>query len=104
MLDITSELRETTNGVDFAEVCKNSELYRRNKELIKEASTTVPGSKDLYFPTQYSQSFSTQCMACLWKKNWSYWRNPPYNTVRFLFTVFIALLFGTIFWNVGSSR
>ncbi|KAL1831046.1 hypothetical protein ACET3Z_000697 [Daucus carota] len=104
MLDITSESREATKGVDFAQVYKKSELYRRNKELIKEASTPIPGSKDLYFPTQYSQSFYTQCMACLWKQNWSYWRNPPYNAVRFLFTVFIALLFGTIFWNVGSSR
>lgn len=104
MLDITSEAREATKGVNFAEVYKNSELYRRNKEVIKEASIPAPGSKDLYFPTQYSQSFFTQCMACLWKQNWSYWRNPPYNAVRVLFTVFIALLFGTIFWDVGSKR
>lgn len=43
-------------------------------------------------------------MACLWKQHWSYWRNPPYTAVRFLFTTFIALMFGTIFWDMGSKR
>lgn len=28
MLDITSEAREATKGINFAEVYKNSELYR----------------------------------------------------------------------------
>lgn len=79
-------------------------LIRRNKDLIKELSTPPPGSKDLYFPTQYSQYFYTQCMACLWKQRLSYWRNPPYTAVRFLFTTFIALMFGTIFWDLGTKR
>ncbi|RVW28717.1 Pleiotropic drug resistance protein 1 [Vitis vinifera] len=42
--------------------------------------------------------------ACLWKQRWSYWRNPPYTAVRFLFTTFIALLFGTMFWDLGTKR
>ncbi|XP_027181577.1 pleiotropic drug resistance protein 1-like isoform X1 [Coffea eugenioides] len=104
MLEVTSAAQEVALGIDFAEVYKNSEVYRRNKELIKELSTPVPGSKDLYFPTQYSQSFFIQCMACLWKQHLSYWRNPPYSAVRFLFTTFIALMFGTIFWDLGSKR
>ncbi|GLT80511.1 hypothetical protein SLA2020_519470 [Shorea laevis] len=104
MLEITSAAQEAAIGVNFTNIYKNSELYRRNKELIKELSSPPPGSKDLYFPTRYSQSFFTQCMACLWKQYWSYWRNPPYTAVRFLFTTFIALMFGTIFWNLGSKR
>ncbi|KAL0297339.1 UNVERIFIED_CONTAM: Pleiotropic drug resistance protein 1 [Sesamum radiatum] len=59
--------------------------------------------KNLFFPTKYSQSFLTQCIACLWKQHWSYWRNPPYTAVRFLFTTFIALIFGTMFWDLGSK-
>lgn len=74
---------------------------RRNQELIKELSTPPPGYKDLYFPTKYSQSFLTQCKACFWKQHWSYWRNPPYNAVRFLLTILIGCLFGVIFWNKG---
>ncbi|KOM41952.1 hypothetical protein LR48_Vigan04g215000 [Vigna angularis] len=83
---------------------ENSDLYRRNKALIRELSTPPAGSKDLYFPTKYSQTFFTQCMACLWKQHLSYWRNPPYSAVRLLFTTIIALLFGTIFWDIGSKR
>ncbi|RVW58195.1 Pleiotropic drug resistance protein 1 [Vitis vinifera] len=77
--------------------------HMRNKDLIKELSQPTPSSKDLYFPNQYSQSF-TQCMACLWKQRWSYWRNPPYTAVRFFFTTFIALMFGTMFWDLGTQR
>ncbi|XP_058221822.1 pleiotropic drug resistance protein 1-like isoform X3 [Rhododendron vialii] len=104
MLEVTSVAQEAAHGVNFAEVYKNSELYRRNKETIAELSTPPPGSKDLYFATQYSQSFFTQCMACLWKQHLSYWRNPPYTAVKFFFTTIIALMFGTIFWQLGSNR
>ncbi|XP_065866305.1 pleiotropic drug resistance protein 1-like [Euphorbia lathyris] len=104
MLEVSSSAQELSLGIDFAAIYKNSELFRRNKAMIDELSKPVPGSKDLYFPTQYSQSFLTQCIACLWKQRLSYWRNPPYTAVRFLFTTFIALMFGTIFWDLGSIR
>ncbi|XP_068647580.1 pleiotropic drug resistance protein TUR2-like [Aristolochia californica] len=103
MLEVTTMSQEEILGVNFTEVYKNSDLYRRNKALIKELSVPPPGSKDLYFPAQYSQPFSTQCVACLWKQQKSYWRNPPYTAVRLLFTTFIALMFGTIFWDLGSK-
>ncbi|KAJ1415870.1 P-loop containing nucleoside triphosphate hydrolase [Sesbania bispinosa] len=103
MLEVTSEAQEAALGVNFAEIYKNSDLYRRNKALIRELSTPPARSKDLYFTTQYSQSFITQCMACLWKQRLSYWRNPPYSAVRLLFTTVIAVLFGTIFWDLGSK-
>jgi len=78
-------------------------LFRRNKQLIQELGKPAPGSNDLYFSAQYSQSFLVQCLACLWKQHWSYWRNPPYTAVRFFFTVFIGLMFGTIFWDLGMK-
>ncbi|XVF24879.1 hypothetical protein REPUB_Repub13aG0165400 [Reevesia pubescens] len=103
MLEVTSTAQELSLGVDFADIYKNSDLYRRNKALIEDLSKPAPGSKELYFPTQFSQSFLTQCAACLWKQHWSYWRNPPYTAVRFLFTTVIALMFGTLFWDVGGK-
>ncbi|KAK4481902.1 hypothetical protein RD792_012814 [Penstemon davidsonii] len=103
MLEVTSSAQEMLLGFDFAEVYKNSELYRRNKALITELSTPNPGSSELYFPTEYSQSFFSQCMACLWKHHWSYWRNPPYTAVRMLYTIFLALVFGSMFWDLGSK-
>ncbi|KAJ6934324.1 pleiotropic drug resistance protein 1-like [Populus alba x Populus x berolinensis] len=103
MLEVTSLGHEAASGIDFASIYKNSELYRTNKARIQELSTPAPGSKDLFFPTQYSQSFLVQCLACLWKQHWSYWRNPSYTAVRLLFTTAIALIFGSMFWNLGSK-
>nr|QVT92329.1 ABC transporter [Salvia miltiorrhiza] len=102
MLEVTTSAQELSLGVEFADYYRKSELYTRNKALIKELSVVRPGTKDLYFPSKYSQSFLTQCFACLWKQHWSYWRNPPYTAVRFSFTTFIALIFGTMFWDLGS--
>lgn len=82
-------------------VCR---MFRSNKVLIKELSTPPPNSRDLHFSTQYSQSFFNQCIACLWKQHWSYWRNPSYSAVRLLYTAMMALVFGTIFWGLGSKR
>nr|XP_017215736.1 PREDICTED: pleiotropic drug resistance protein 1-like [Daucus carota subsp. sativus] len=103
MLEVTAASQEMILGVDFTEIYKNSDLYRRNKALIKELSTPRPGSSDLSFPTQYSQSFFVQCWACLWKQRCSYWRNTSYTAVRFLFTTAIALIFGSMFWDLGSK-
>ncbi|KQK03837.1 ABC transporter G family member 32 [Brachypodium distachyon] len=103
MLEVTSGAQEEMLGVDFCEIYRRSDLYQRNKELIEELSTPPPNSNDLNFPTQYSRSFFTQCLACLWKQKLSYWRNPSYTAVRLLFTVIIALLFGTMFWDLGTK-
>ncbi|ONM41191.1 ABC transporter G family member 40 [Zea mays] len=103
MLEVTTTSQEQILGVDFSDIYKKSELYQRNKALIKELSQPAPGSTDLHFPSKYAQSSITQCVACLWKQNLSYWRNPPYNTVRFFFTTIIALLLGTIFWDLGGK-
>ncbi|KAM0017400.1 putative ABC-type xenobiotic transporter [Helianthus debilis subsp. tardiflorus] len=104
MLEVSTSSQELALGIDFAEIYQNSELYRRNKALIAELSIPGPGTADLYFPTQYSQSFFVQCFACLWKQRQSYWRNPSYTAVRFAFTVFIAIMFGTMFWDLGGKR
>ncbi|AES81585.2 drug resistance transporter-like ABC domain protein [Medicago truncatula] len=103
MLEVTTSSKEVELRIDYAEVYKNSELYRRNKALIKELSAPAPCSKDLYFPSRYSRSFFTQCIACLWKQHWSYWRNPEYNAIRFLYSTAVAVLLGSMFWNLGSK-
>ncbi|KAK1434085.1 hypothetical protein QVD17_11003 [Tagetes erecta] len=104
MLEVSTTAQELSLGVDFTEIYRNSELYKRNKALIAELSVPRPGTQDLFFPTQYSQPFIVQCLACLWKQRWSYWRNPPYTAVRFAFTAFIAVIFGTMFWDIGGKK
>ncbi|XP_030543022.1 pleiotropic drug resistance protein 2-like [Rhodamnia argentea] len=103
MLNVSSSAAEAQLGVDFAEIYANSELYKNNQELIKQLSSPEPGSKDLYFPTKYSQNFVTQCKACFWKQHWSYWRNPQYNAIRFFMTTVVGVMFGLIFWKKGDQ-
>ncbi|XP_044473463.1 ABC transporter G family member 34-like isoform X2 [Mangifera indica] len=103
MLEVTAPSVEAQMGVDFAEIYANSSLYQRNQQLITELSTPAPGSSDLFFPTKYSRSFFTQCKACFWKQFWSYWRHPEYNTIRFILTICIGLLFGLVFWDKGQK-
>lgn len=79
-------------------------LSRRNKALVQELSAPLPGAKDLYFPTQFSQPTWGQFKSCLWKQWWTNWRSPDYNLVRLFFTLAAALMIGTIFWQVGTKR
>ncbi|XP_076883174.1 ABC transporter G family member 39-like isoform X1 [Bidens hawaiensis] len=103
VLEVTSSSIEVQLYVDYAQIYANSTLHQENQKLIKELSVPPSGSKDLYFRTKYTQPFSIQCKACLWKQHWSYWRNPPYNVIRFITTIVIAGLFSAIFFKKGEK-
>ncbi|KAK6233316.1 hypothetical protein SCA6_003389 [Theobroma cacao] len=103
MLEVTSPPVEAELGVDFAQIYKNSTLYENNEDVVRQLSNPPPGSRDLHFPTQFSQSYWGQFKSCLWKLNLSYWRSPAYNLTRFLQTVIISLALGLIFWNQGKK-
>lgn len=77
---------------------------RQNKNLVVRLSKPDKDASELRFPSKYSLSFFGQFLACLWKQNLSYWRNPQYTAVRFFYTVIISLMFGTICWKFGSKR
>ncbi|KAI8529592.1 hypothetical protein RHMOL_Rhmol12G0236900 [Rhododendron molle] len=123
MLEVSSVAAEVQLGIDFSRHYKSSALYqlmlsvarqagpvdptsrlKRNKGLVQELSAPPPGAKDLYFPTQFSQSTWGQFKSCLWKQWCSYWRSPAYNLARFFFALGAALVSGTIFWKVGAKR
>ncbi|KAL2642881.1 hypothetical protein R1flu_010468 [Riccia fluitans] len=104
MLEVSSPAMEVKMNVDFAEIYRNSTLYQKNKALVKELSVPNPNSKDLWFPSKYSQSLWKQFTSCLWKQHLTYWRSPDYNAIRILFTFMASLLFGTIFWGLGKER
>jgi ABC-2 type transporter len=80
-------------------------LPRRQMDaLIAANSTPEPGSEPLAFDVQYAQTMSRQFRMIL-SRHWaSYYRNPPYNGTRFFFATAIAVLFGTILWQVGADR
>ncbi|CAO2208635.1 unnamed protein product, partial [Urochloa humidicola] len=103
MLEVTRNGQEEILGVNFAQIYKNSEMYRRTKLLVCELSKTHPGSKDLTFGTQYSQNFLAQFGICLWKQHKSYWCNPSYSGIRIFFTVAMAIMLGIIYWKTGTK-
>uniref|UniRef100_A0A8R7QPP8 ABC transporter domain-containing protein n=1 Tax=Triticum urartu TaxID=4572 RepID=A0A8R7QPP8_TRIUA len=104
MLEVTSTVQEQMLGINLSVIFKQSELYQKNKALIKELSMPPPSSTDLHFSNKYSQSLVKQCLICLWKQNLSYWRNIHYTGSRYCITIIIALLFGTVFWDLGMKR
>ncbi|XP_071685616.1 ABC transporter G family member 32-like [Rutidosis leptorrhynchoides] len=104
ILEATSSTEENRLGVDFADIYRKSDLYLQNQELVENLSKPDRYSKFLRFPTKYSQIFLNQFVACLWKQNLSYWRNPQYTAVRFFYTVIISLMFGTMCWKFGAKR
>lgn len=103
-LELTTREQEEVLGVKFADVYKESDLYRRNQALIRELSTPPPDLQELHFPSKYSQSFFTQCQACVWKQYKSYWRNTAYSAVRLLYAAGVSIMSGILFWGVGNKR
>ncbi|KZV47395.1 pleiotropic drug resistance protein 3-like [Dorcoceras hygrometricum] len=103
MLEVTSTSSEAELGIDFADIYKKSSLYKNNKVLVDELGKPPAGSKDLYFPTVYSQNWWGQFKSCLWKQYWSYWRTPSYNLTRSFHMLFSSLLFGLLFRDRGKK-
>ncbi|XP_009765624.1 pleiotropic drug resistance protein 3 [Nicotiana sylvestris] len=103
MLEVTSTSSEAEITIDFAEVYKNSALHKNNDELVKKLSFPPAGSKDLHFPTRFSQNGWGQFKTCFWKQYWSYWRSPSYNLMRSLHMLFASLVFGLLFWDKGKK-
>ncbi|KAL0454589.1 UNVERIFIED_CONTAM: Pleiotropic drug resistance protein 3 [Sesamum latifolium] len=103
MLEVSSTSSEAELGIDFADIYKNSALHESNKELVRKLSKPAPGSKDLHFPTRYSQNGWVQFKTCLWKQHWSYWRSPSYNLMRTLHMLFASLLYGLLFWGQAKK-
>lgn len=100
---IVSDLRPASN-----EQARNKRLpycpCRENEELIAKLSVPPEGSKDLFFKSAYPQSQLKQTRLLLQKDLITYWRSPNYNSVRFVFTVILALIVGAIYWDLGSRR
>ncbi|KAK4424492.1 Pleiotropic drug resistance protein 3 [Sesamum alatum] len=103
MLEVTSASSEAELGIDFSHIYMNSALHENNKELVRKLSAPPSGSRDLYFPTRYSQNGWGQFKTCLWKQYWSYWRSPSYNLRRWIYMLIASFLFGFLFWGQGKK-
>ncbi|KAG1346803.1 putative pleiotropic drug resistance protein 3-like [Cocos nucifera] len=103
MLEVTSTSMEMQLGIDFAQIYRESSLFKDNKELAKQLSTPLPHSKDLNFPTRFPQKGWEQFKACLWKQYLSYWRSPSYNLVRVIVMLISSMALAALFWKHGKT-
>ncbi|XP_034574769.1 ABC transporter G family member 41 isoform X3 [Setaria viridis] len=102
MLEVTSTSMEIQLGVDFAQVYRDSSMYKDKDELVRRLSIPPLGTNNLHFPTRYPQKFWEQFKACLWKQCLSYWRSPSYNLVRIVFLTVSCIAFGVLYWQQGN--
>ncbi|WCJ29208.1 ABC transporter G family member 31 [Euphorbia peplus] len=104
MLEVTTPSVEESLGADFSELYAKSEQYRQVEASIKRFSVPPADSLPLKFESTFAQGSAAQFRICLKKENLVYWRSPRYNAMRIVFTIIAALLFGSIFWDVGAKR
>jgi len=104
MLDVTAPAAEKALGIAFEEHYSSSALAKEQNERIADLSKPREGTSAISFVTRYSRNILTQFWLCLEKNNTLYYRSPNYNMVRFLITIVVGLLFGTLYWNQGNDR
>lgn len=104
MLEVTTPAAEQRIGRDFADIYRNSNQFRNVEESIKQFSVPPSGGEPLKFDSTYSQDTLSQFLICLWKQWLVYWRSPQYNVMRLCFTFISAIIFGSVFWDVGMKR
>ncbi|URD75112.1 Plant PDR ABC transporter associated [Musa troglodytarum] len=103
MLDVTSPNMEYKLGVDFGNIFHNSSAYIRNMNMVDDMSKRQSNAEDIHFTSKYAKGFWSQCLSCLWKQHRSYWKNPEHNVVRFIITITVSVLFGIVFYDIGSK-
>ncbi|CAI5536089.1 unnamed protein product, partial [Closterium sp. Naga37s-1] len=104
MLDISTPAMAEKLNLDFVDIFRKSDQFRRNEALIESLKTPPAGQQDLAFATQYARSYASQFTANLWKRAHMYWRAPDYNAMRYFSSVVMALLIGGVYCGQGQQR
>ncbi|XP_039163716.1 pleiotropic drug resistance protein 3 [Eucalyptus grandis] len=103
MLEITSPSIESQLRIDFGIIYEESDQCRMNKELVRELSLPVAGTKEMCFSAGFRQNRWEQFKTCLWKQHLTYWRSPKYNLVRLIFITASSLFCAALLWQKGKE-
>ncbi|GBG34978.1 ABC transporter G family member 31 [Hondaea fermentalgiana] len=90
--------------VDYVHEYRESALRVKNEEKIEAlVASNVEKRPDIVFEAAYASSFGTQLeqLSLRWLR--AYWRNPAYNTTRFVIAVFISVFFGSTFYQKAAE-
>lgn len=73
-------------------------------ETVDAQMHPAPGASPLALPGRYAASFGGQLHALAARTARTWWRTPDYNATRFLITLGIALIFGSMYWKRAHER
>ncbi|KAL3714543.1 hypothetical protein ACJRO7_006458 [Eucalyptus globulus] len=104
MLEITSPSIESQLGIDYGIIYEESDQCRMNKELVRELSLQVAGTKEMCFSAGFRQNRWEQFKTCLWKQHLTYWRSPEYNLVRLIFITASSFFCAALLWQKGNEK
>ncbi|XP_039160267.1 pleiotropic drug resistance protein 3-like [Eucalyptus grandis] len=104
MLEITSPSIESQLRIDFGIIYEESDQCRMNKELVRELSLPVAGTKEMCFSAGFRQNRWEQFKTCLWKQHLTYWRSPEYNLVRLIFITASSIFCAALLWQKGNEK
>lgn len=89
---------------DWPELFKESALAKENvakaAELVERDRTTLPVLT--VEGGEFASSMGTQLRELLKKYMLAYWRTPSYNFTRYMVTVLVAILYGSIYYKAGD--
>lgn len=103
MLVVSNESSETRLAVDFAEEYANSTSASGLAEEIIDTLREYSSSAPLSFEHNFSSSWVQQFRWCSWRFLILYWRNPMYNYTRYIITLIIGVVFGSLYWQTGTD-
>jgi ABC-type multidrug transport system permease subunit len=106
MLEVTGSSMSTVFKAadkDFAELYQESSLCTVNtataNQLVSEAASA---SAPVVGKSKYAAPLVQRYKMILWKFFIIYWRSPHYNFTRMVLTLFVAFLYGLVYYNQGK--
>jgi len=76
---------------------------KKSDQELKSLKTPLPNSHPLTFKTSFAASVSIQTRQVMKRFFIHYWRSPNYSFSRMVVNIILALLFGSIYYQIDKS-
>lgn len=103
MLEQTTPRREEELGIDFAEIYSKSAEAKKTEAIYSLECEPLAGSKPLAFEDMNTSPIKTQFWLIFRRLLTMYWRMPSYVWIRYIVTLLVIAVFGSIFYDQGEK-
>jgi ABC-type multidrug transport system permease subunit len=97
MLELAGHMTEDD---DFGIRYNKHKMKLENDKIVAAAAEPPPDAKAPKFDSAWAAPIRVQLRECMKKAFRHYWRSPNYSYVRFIFMIVIAVLYGTVFYQL----